>query len=767
MKGTIIILIALLLLTCKGLYAQNLVWTGSADLDFFNENNWQEQTGGATPASGTIDPQKDISLNLFITNASAEITASELVQLGSGKLTIEGSVLNATAISGGGIQINNAGYVNLSTDDPLQNGVTVNITSGIAWLRTTQIKGTAFYSMYLGNVTVNGNAASYPTNIRLDNYYQNGTIVRAELTDTKPLTIFDQANQQGNGTDLTVNDIHSGASMPGSMNNKTASFKLRKGYMATMAIDDDGTNMSKVYIASENDLEIDDLPNNLKNDISFIRVVPWNWVSKKGIGGNVTGLNETWHYIWGNGGVSTVERENAPMAWGKSGADDDSDIELYKSKYKATHVMAFNESDNCNDQSGKWGDLCQTDVAVATYKNLMKTGLRLVSPSCRENAPFGWLKEFRDKATAQNIRIDVIGVHWYDWGSTPANSPNADPQQVFDRFKSYLQRVYEEYHLPIWITEFNANPNRTTAVNKAFMELALPYLESLDYVERYAWFEPSSDVADYYDAQGNYTQVGLVYKNRVSTPSIPEDILASSNNLDNSSNDKSIVFEDYFETYTNGQDLSSFYTVWAGPANAVDGTQTSTWGTADEGNGFGKSNDTKEAFYLRKAFTLEAGKAYIWELATKMTDGEKHSLNVLPGDIYPKKECYNSTWEKHSIEFTVQADNTSVTLALYRWPKKNLYFDNFVLKEKDYNTATYDIDQFKEVGVLIYPNPVKEILNIKLDDDRQSNGIFRIYNVYGNPVMQGLQATSIDVSSLSAGIYFFMLGNRMAKFIKY
>ena len=71
-------------------------------------------------------------------------------------------------------------------------------------------------------------------------------------------------------------------------------------------------------------------------------------------------------------------------------------------------------------------------------------------------------------------------MHWYDWGSNPANSPNANPQNIFNRFKNYLQNVYDLYGLPIWITEFNANPNRATWVNKGFMELALPYLESLD-----------------------------------------------------------------------------------------------------------------------------------------------------------------------------------------------------------------------------------------------------------------------------------------------
>ena len=119
-------------------------------------------------------------------------------------------------------------------------------------------------------------------------------------------------------------------------------------------------------------------------------------------------------------------------------------------------------------------------------------------------------------------------------GIQPANSPNANPQNIFNRFKNYLQNVYDLYGLPIWITEFNANPNRATWVNKGFMELALPYLESLDYVERYAWFQPNSGVADYYE-NDNYTAVGEFYKNQISMPAIPNASLSSNSNLNEAS----------------------------------------------------------------------------------------------------------------------------------------------------------------------------------------------------------------------------------------
>jgi len=122
-------------------------------------------------------------------------------------------------------------------------------------------------------------------------------------------------------------------------------------------------------------------------------------------------------------------------------------------------------------------------------------------------------------------------VHWYDWGGNPANTPNANPQNVFNRFKNYLANVYEYYGLPIWITEFNANIHRNTAVNEGFLELALPYLESLEYVERYAWFQPFSGVAHYYD-NGTYTNIGLYYRDLVSTPAVAGTTVHSPNNLD-------------------------------------------------------------------------------------------------------------------------------------------------------------------------------------------------------------------------------------------
>ena len=119
---------------------------------------------------------------------------------------------------------------------------------------------------------------------------------------------------------------------------------------------------------------------------------------------------------------------------GRGAADEQEDIDILTSKLKSTHVLAFNEPDNCNDQSGQYGNMCVVDTAFTFYKNLAKTGMRLVSPACRQDQVFTWLNEFNQLAQEEDVRIDVIAVHWYDWNSNPQQNPNANPQDVFYRF---------------------------------------------------------------------------------------------------------------------------------------------------------------------------------------------------------------------------------------------------------------------------------------------------------------------------------------------
>ena len=756
------ILLITMLVVSVWSYSQQIIWTGNAgNNDFFDENNWQNNATSLPPATGTIDANQAINLDLQLIDASALVTASGIINLGTGSLSVTASQLEANAFSGGSVAINNEAYVDLSAISPFQNNVTVNFLSGIGWIRTLNKKGSALFNDNLSQIEVNGAASIYQTNLRLDNYYQEGTVIRSNNLSTAPLTIYDGLNLQGTSANLSVDIIHNGLAIPNAMDNKAESFLLKKGFMATFAIAEDGTSKSKNYIASEDDLIINELPDYLLNDISFVRVIPWNWVTKKGIGGNTSGLDNGWFYRWNNSGASSIDVEYAPMSWGFGGANDDEDIELYKSKYKATHVLAFNESDNCEDQSGQYNNLCDTDVAVNTYKNLMKTGLRLVSPSGRENAPFGWLKEFHDKANAQDIRIDVIGVHWYDWASSPANSPNANPNVVFNRFKNYLQNVYDLYRLPIWITEFNANPNRSTATNLGFMELALPYLETLDYVERYAWFQPNSDVADYYDTNGNITNVGAFYRDQISTSSVPEATLSKDNNLD-IYYDALIPSED--NLLINGDFELGDLTGWNGSnintlsnSNVYEGT-TSGRILANSGN-------------IYQIVTVEPLEDYDLSFYTRWFISppapiKVQILNATNNAVIASKTMTTSTdWNLVTLNFTVPAGVTSIKVFVEKEASHPGWFiDNAVLVKSD----ALSIDNLSYNLFKIYPNPSAGIFILKSESLITS---YAIYDVQGKLIQRKkelqLFESKIDLTDQKRGVYFMTVsdieGNQTSK----
>ena len=516
-------------------YAQQYQWTGASDdVDFFNELNWKDSTTSEIPSANSINPGQMIEFDLYIT---CEVVANDDINLGeNGKITIINGELSGVSVSGvGNIIMGESSYIYLDNSYPIGEGLSITFESNKTWIRLNNVKTSTAYYNYSDNFFQENQVLSYPETLRIDNYYQNGSIIRPHNDNSSYLTVFSENNLNGEFGNIFNNNVYLDESIPNGLNNDISSFILKKGYMATFAENNDGTGNSKVFIASEGDIIIDELSEYLNNKISFIRVLPWNWVSKKGTAGDIQYMNNDWFYKWSNNGDSGLEREYTPMAWGKGAADDDNDIEIIKNKYKSTHLLAFNEPDDCNGQSGQYGNMCVVDTSLTYYKNLLKSGLRMVSPACRQDAVFGWLNEFNSKAVDENIRIDVIAVHWYDWGSNPQNSPNANPQDVFNRFVNYVESVHQTYGLPIWITEFNANRHRNEWVHRQFLQLALPYLEEKDYIERYAFFPPTTQVANFFDDNNNFTQIGEFYYNFNSSESIPYETHISASNLNSES----------------------------------------------------------------------------------------------------------------------------------------------------------------------------------------------------------------------------------------
>ncbi len=544
-----IILFSLLILFSSFIFSQQLKWTGAAnDNSFFNETNWISTSSNQIPAQGSLDPGVPINFDLLIENTSSIVGGTQgensNIIFGVGKLTIinaelrlqepygielngntliiENGVVRAAYCNNSIITLTSATKLYLSGSTPFGNNTRVDISSADAWMFLAGLNAVLAQSVLAQQVKIAGNQFSENTNARIVQYY-NGCAVASYDVNYTPLTIYASKNRQGQSAEVGASLIYAGNSIPGNLNKNISSFVLKKGYMLTLAVEEDGTGLSKVYIASESDLTINVLPPALDKSISFIRVVPWVWVNKKGTGGSTLGVNASWYYNWGLGSNSDPDRQFAPMSWGKNHLNTQAKIDAVVNKKDVTYILSFNESDHCDGQSGQWGGLCIVDTAVLYHRNTMKTGLRILGPSCREGEELRWVKDMNDLAIPLGARMDVIGMHWYDWGGNPQNTPDENPVNIFNRFKNRVIACYNYYKMPIWITEFNANRYRNRWVQDEFLKLALPWMEETHYVERYAYFQPNGGNGSFFDAAGNITSTGLIYRDLVSTPSIREE----------------------------------------------------------------------------------------------------------------------------------------------------------------------------------------------------------------------------------------------------
>jgi hypothetical protein len=219
--------------------------------------------------------------------------------------------------------------------------------------------------------------------------------------------------------------------------------------------------------------------------------------SKKGVGvWSFTGVDQaltqsgaSWYYTWatGDNGIGAPGVGFVPMIWGAGSVTASA---LAQVKTEGPYLLGFNEPDMS----------AQSDMTVAQALNLwpqlMATGLTLGSPAVADGAatPGGWLDEFMAGVKADGYRVNFITLHWY--GS------DFDTTDAVSQLESYIQAVYARYHLPIWLTEFaltnfGGSPEFPTQDQEAaFITAAVHMLDSLSYVQRYAWFGlPASDSA--------------------------------------------------------------------------------------------------------------------------------------------------------------------------------------------------------------------------------------------------------------------------------
>ncbi|MBK0383572.1 T9SS type A sorting domain-containing protein [Pedobacter sp. SD-b] len=227
-------------------------------------------------------------------------------------------------------------------------------------------------------------------------------------------------------------------------------------------------------------------------------------------------LNAKSHYRW-DLKLDPNEPEGipyVPMIVGRP-APTQADFDyLNTNKSSFTHLLGYNEPDA---PPGKQGHM-SVDSALMFWPKLMENGLILGSPA-GTNALGSWMKQFMTSVQQKNYRVDFVPIHWYG------------PPSV-STFLNHVKAVHNEYHKPVWITEFSPadgdSDKAAGIVNKyteaqsfSFMKAVLDSLENPNYsfVQRYFWFSnsPPDDWSlgrsSLYDYDGALTPIGQYYSN--------------------------------------------------------------------------------------------------------------------------------------------------------------------------------------------------------------------------------------------------------------
>lgn len=316
-------------------------------------------------------------------------------------------------------------------------------------------------------------------------------------------------------------------SLPAGFDDKISSFYLPKGYMVVFASSADGTGETLSIAANNNPIKAN-LPARLLNTVSYIRYIAINNPEKKGTASTsettVQSFSAQWYYGWSLNKASFIGQQFVPMTWGKGSCTEDN-VKYLVERKDIDHLLSFNEPDNSSQSN-----IPVIDTAIQRYKVMQKTGLRLGSPVVTQDQAFGsgkWLTNFMAAAQSQKLRIDFVVVHWYDWGNQSNNgtTDSITAVNIFNRFVTFIDKVklaYPDY--PIWVTEYNANINRTSeVVHKYFMKLSSEWMNTNNVIERYSYFFPNSIPA--LNPDNSFTTAGVYWKNLVSAKSFTGNII--------------------------------------------------------------------------------------------------------------------------------------------------------------------------------------------------------------------------------------------------
>lgn len=418
-------------------------------------------------------------------------------------------------------------------EDAIVGDAVVNITSPDAWMFFDNVRPNDVVTRYAAHIQINGETLVVGTNARVV-LYRQGAIVIPHAGDYAPLKAYSESGFKGEETSYRCNYYYSdyppvnapdSLCQPMLLGNAIHSLKLKRGYMATLACEPDGMGYSRIYIADTSDIELRVLPRELDGKISYIRVMRWQYPSKKGWVGSywkemVKGLQyveeqcdkttSTWFYNWGSTASSTrnpdvespyLNQEFVPMKWGAGGSWS----KLYALE-DVSHLLGYNEPDHAEQSD------VSVERAIEEWPLMMQTGLRLGSPATTD---FTWLYNFMNEANRRNYRVDYVAIHAY-WGGL-------SPYEWYTR----LKEIHERTKRPLWITEWNNGANWTKEdwpsgtekqQQKQFNDIKgiLEVMDTCSFIERYSIYNWVEDKRYMLSPNGTLTPAGEYYRDNTS-----------------------------------------------------------------------------------------------------------------------------------------------------------------------------------------------------------------------------------------------------------
>ena len=438
---------------------------------------------------------------LAVLALTAQAASAQSLVLTNGVTTV-GALTNTTVILSNRCELRVT-----ATNSPFPGSV-IHLNSADAFLVLPNLRPSTVVASYLSQVRVNGAVALADSNCRVTEYGQ-GAIVLPHAPAFQPLQVFSGPHFTGATASLAQHVYYKGTGL-GTLNAAISSFKLKRGYAATLAQNENGSGQSRNYVAADGDVEISLLPDALDDNIRFVYVTPWRWVDKKGAcDASPTDLKASWWYNWNINQSSSRDLQYVAIR----------QQPFWPSLSQNWQTLGVNQLLGYNEPNNSVEDAYQNltppgsvSDAVARWPDLLATGLRVGAPAVTDGG-YSWIVDFVNQADAAGQRVDFVPVHYYR--SYPNNSY---PEGAASNLYNYLKSIYDAVKRPLWVTEFNNGANWTTDAdptydqNRNVIEAMIAMMDDTPWIERYAIYSRVEYMRQTHYDEGGLTPMGVMYR---------------------------------------------------------------------------------------------------------------------------------------------------------------------------------------------------------------------------------------------------------------